>query len=273
MSSSSDTYIDQLARQVVIFRPLKSIISIVPSQTELLFYLGLNEEIVGITKFCVHPKEKIKQKIKIGGTKNLNIEKIRQLKPDLIIVNKEENNEEQVNELMKEFPVWMSDIKSLDDTYDMIEKLGIIVGKQHESKKLINEIQLQFDGLKNKLKSTLGDKPLKTIYLIWRNPYMTIGADTFINSMLQLAGFRNCYENKLRYPEISEVDLEMANPQLILLSSEPYPFKEKHIEELQHICPNAQITSVDGEMFSWYGSRLLLSAAYFEKLVNEIKAT
>jgi ABC-type Fe3+-hydroxamate transport system substrate-binding protein len=264
------TFIDQLGREIQIPFPPKRIISLVPSQTELLFYLGLDEEIVGITKFCIHPAEKVKSKTKIGGTKKLNIEKIRQLNPDIIIGNKEENEEQQVKELMREFTVWMSDIKTLNDAFDMIERIGQVVNKKDAAEKLIAEIQIQFGRLKENLKLLKNRLPLKTLYLIWRNPYMTVGADTFINSMMELCGFENCLKNKLRYPEIPEQDIKAANPQLILLSSEPYPFKEKHIEELKNICPKAKIRLADGELFSWYGSRLLKSPAYFEQLLEEI---
>lgn len=267
---TTKTFTDQLGREIKITFPPRHIVSLVPSQTELLFYLGLDDEIAGITKFCIHPREKIKQKLKIGGTKDLNLEKIKQINPGLIIGNKEENKEEQVKQLMNDFPVWMSDIKTIDDAYDMISRVGELVNKTAEAKKLVQQIKLQFKALENKTGLTKGKTPLRVIYLIWRNPYMTVGSDTFINSMLGLAGFDNCFNNKLRYPQISENDIKYANPQIILLSSEPYPFKEKHIEELKQICPKAKILLVDGELFSWYGNRLLKSADYFEQLNNEL---
>ncbi len=265
--TTTKTFTDQLGREIKISFPPRRIVSLVPSQTELLFYLGLDEEIAGITKFCVHPAEKVKAKLKVGGTKQLHLELIREIEPDLIIGNKEENKEEQVSDLMSEFAVWMSDIKTLHDAYDMIQRVGELVNKSDEAKKLVHEIKSQFETLKNKLKNS---EPVKTLYLIWRNPYMTVGGDTFINAMLELAGLDNCFKNKLRYPEISEDDIKKANPKVVLLSSEPYPFKEKHIEEIKRICPLAKIILVDGELFSWYGSRLLKSAPYFEELLKKM---
>jgi len=267
--NTTKTFTDQLGREIKISFPPRRIVSLVPSQTELLFYLGLDEEIAGITKFCIHPAEKVKSKLKVGGTKQLHLEMIREIEPDLIIGNKEENKEEQVKELMSEFPAWMSDIKTLKDAYDMIQQMGELVNRSDEAKKLVHKIQLQFEALKNKLQTTKDKIPLRTIYLIWRNPYMTVGGDTFINSMLELAEIDNCFKNQLRYPEISEDDIKKANPDVMLLSSEPYPFKEKHVEELKRICPQAKIKLVDGELFSWYGSRLLKSADYFEKLLEK----
>jgi ABC-type Fe3+-hydroxamate transport system substrate-binding protein len=265
---TTKTFTDQLGRELKISFPPKRIVSLVPSQTELLFYLGLDSEIAGITKFCIHPAEKVKAKLKVRGTKQLHLEMIREIEPDLIIGNKEENKEDQVKELMSEFSVWMSDIKTLNDAYDMIQCVGELVNRSEAAEKLVSHIQSQFETLRNKLKNS---EPLKTLYLIWRNPYMTVGGDTFINSMLELSGLDNCFKNTLRYPEISEDEMKAANPKVILLSSEPYPFKEKHIAEIKSICPLAKIMLVDGELFSWYGSRLLKSPSYFEKVLEEIE--
>jgi ABC-type Fe3+-hydroxamate transport system substrate-binding protein len=256
---------DQLNREIHLQAIPKRIISIVPSQTELLFYLGLNEEIVGITKFCIHPPDKFKRVEKIGGTKQLDFEKIKALKPDLIIANKEENERAQVEELMRLFPVWISDISNLDEAKDMIERVGDLVGKGDEARLLSSQISEQFNRI------TLPATNLRTAYFIWRRPYMVAGVNTFIDNMLQHCGLVNAFEQD-RYPEIDAKRLIEAKPDIILLSSEPYPFKEKHIVELKSIVPNAIIKLVDGEMSSWYGSRLLHAPKYFEKLLNELKS-
>lgn len=271
---------DQLGREVQFLFPLQRIVSTVPSQTEFLFDLGLDDEISGITKFCVHPKNKFKEKIKIGGTKNLNLEKIKSLKPDLIIANKEENEETQIQELMSLYPVWISDVKTLDDAYKMMGKVGEMVGKKEKSAAIISQIKGNFS--KRIDKKNIQTPPIELIqtlpklkincqshsaaYLIWQNPYMTVGTDTFINAMLEVAGFKNVIVNKSRYPEINVEELIEMSPQYILLSSEPFPFKQKHIEELQKKVPASKVLLVDGEMFSWYGSRLLKAASYFEQL-------
>jgi ABC-type Fe3+-hydroxamate transport system substrate-binding protein len=252
---------DQLNRKVELSGIPKRIISIVPSQTELLFYLGLNAEVIGATKFCIHPADEVNSIAKIGGTKRLNIEKIRLLAPDLIIANKEENDRLQVEELMNICPVWISDISDLHSALQMIECIGDITGRSEHAAILCKEINNRFNGIKLPLTT------LKGAYLIWRKPYMLAGRNTFIDCMLQRCGLNNVIESE-RYPEIDASGIIAANPDVIFLSSEPYPFTQKHIEEFKEFLPNARIVLVDGEMFSWYGSRLLYAPAYFEQLIS-----
>lgn len=245
--------------------PPKRIVSLVPSQTELLYDLGLDDAVAGITKFCVHPEKWFRTKTRIGGTRKLDMEKIRSLQPDLIIGNKEENDREQMAILMKEFPVWISDVKTVRDAYDMMEAIGGITGRKGEAETLVMQISRNFQELRKPLQTT-HNEPGTTVYFIWRNPWMVAGGDTFIHEMLKLGGFKNAFENSPRYPVITAAQLLTCNPQLVFLSSEPYPFKEKHIAELQEILPAAKISLVDGEMFSWYGSRMLQAPAYFQSL-------
>lgn len=243
------------------------IISLVPSQTELLFDLGLEEEVIGITKFCIHPAHWFKSKQRIGGTKQLNIPLIQSLQPDLVIANKEENIKEQVEAIEQFCPVYCSDISTLADSFVMIDQIGKLTNTSSKANWLIESIQTEFSTLAATAKPVI-----KAAYLIWQNPYMTIGADTFINDMLNLAGFENVFATKNRYPEISIEELTAAGAEVILLSSEPFPFKEKQVMEMKTwwaekgLQPQPQIKIVDGEMFSWYGSRLLQSANYFRKL-------
>ena len=275
--------IDQMGNTLSLPSSPKRIISIVPSQTELLYDLGLDEEVVGITKYCVHPKDWQETKIKIGGTKKLNLEKIKELKPDLIIGNKEENEKSQVLELMKHYPVWMSDIKTLEDALNMIEGIGKITGKENKALKIENDIREQFSHFKLSL-SNLNIPNKRLAYFIWRKPYICAGANTFIDHMLHICGLENVFTTSFlpspvlvegpgvmsRYPEITTEEIQKADPSLIFLSSEPYPFRQKHIEEFKKICPNSKVVLVDGEMFSWYGSRLLYSPAYFERLLQNL---
>jgi len=241
------------------------IISLVPSQTELLHFLELDLETVGITKFCVHPSSWHREKIKIGGTKNLDIEKIINLEPDLIIANKEENVKEQVEKLAQDFNVWVTDVNNLNDALQMINDIGILTKKEIKSNALIHLIKNAFT------KSHLESNVLKNVvYLIWKDPYMTIGGDTFINNMLLQSGFKNMFDDKLRYPEVNLDSLSAFKLEYIFLSSEPYPFSNKHLEELQTKLPDSKIVLVNGEMFSWYGPRLLQAAYYFKDLHLEI---
>lgn len=258
-------YQDQLNRLVEVPSAPKRIISLVPSQTELLFDLGLDEEIVGITKFCIYPADKAKDKIKIGGTKVLNINLIKELKPDLIIGNKEENERSQVEELMELFPVWMSDIADLEGAIEMIKKVGELVGKNTEAEEMIRQISSGFDGLE------IENQDLKVAYLIWRKPYIIAGKGTFIDDMLQKCGLINAFDSN-RYPEVTAEQLLAAKPDVVLLSSEPYPFKEKHINEFKALLPDTIIKLVDGEVFSWYGSRLLHAPDYLKRLISELQS-
>jgi len=247
------------------YRPTR-IVSLVPSQTELLYHLGLDAETIGITKFCVHPQSWFKTKDRIGGTKTVNIDKIHQIKPDLIIANKEENVKEQIEALAVDYPVWVTDVNNLADALQMIAEIGTLTGKSSAAIALIDNISKAFNEIP-KIKY-----PVKTAYLIWRKPYMTVGGDTFINDMLQQCGFQNIFADKARYPEISIAELQTANCQLLLLSSEPYPFKQKHIDELSSQLPGTKIILADGEFFSWYGSRLLQSPCYFMQLIAQIQS-
>jgi ABC-type Fe3+-hydroxamate transport system substrate-binding protein len=257
---------DHLGYTIELKQPPQNIISLVPSQTELLFHLGLDKEVKGITKFCVHPQEWFRTKTRIGGTKTLNLEKIKQLQPDLIIANKEENVREQVEALSKDFPVWTSDVNDLPTALDMMASIGIITGKEKEAQNLAAQIQTAFAGFKPPATT----RQPNTAYLIWREPYMTAGGDTFIHQMLAYAGFQNIFASEKRYPQITVSALQSLNCELLLLSSEPYPFNRKHVDELQAFLPHTKIALVDGELFSWYGSRLLQAPGYFNKLHKEL---
>ena len=245
----------------LLYRP-KKIISVVPSQTELLHYLGLQGETIGITKFCIHPKEWYSTKTKVGGTKTLNINLIKKLQPDLIIANKEENVKEQIEELAKDFNVLVTDVNNVEDALQMIVQIGQVTQKENEALRLVKEIKNGFAKIKQP------PQKINTAYLIWNKPYMTVGGGTFINDILSQSGLQNIFADKERYPEMSIADLLIANCQLVLLSTEPYPFKQKHIDELQQQLPHTKIILVDGEMFSWYGSRMLLMPQYLQRLVD-----
>ncbi|MCB0754767.1 MAG: ABC transporter substrate-binding protein [Flavobacteriales bacterium] len=256
------TVTDQLGRTVLIPINPQRIVSLVPSQTELLFDLGLGDRVVGITKFCVHPNEWFRTKTHVGGTKKLHMGVIRELNPDLIIANKEENNQADIEALETDFPVWVSDVNDLVSALDMIRSVAQITNS--DPSQLIHEIDTGFADLKPL------NSPKRVLYLIWKNPYMAAGFDTFINDILEHCGFENVV-SETRYPELTEQQIIGLNPKVILLSSEPFPFKEKHIVELQQLLPNAEIKLVNGETFSWYGSRLTHAKPYLAQLVSSLK--
>ncbi|MCH6202174.1 helical backbone metal receptor [Aquiflexum sp. LQ15W] len=250
-------FIDQLHRTISLPNPPKRIVSLVPSQTELLVDLGLRDRIVGVTKFCIHPKGLKKEKTVIGGTKNFHFDKIESLQPDLIIGNKEENYQEGIERLSEKFPVWMSDIYTLEDAYRMIMCVGELTDTSIKATQIVSRVK---EGLEKefKLKGS-------AVYLIWKDPLIAVGSNTFIDSILEKAGFKNLI-NQSRYPEIDLEEIVKLNPEFLLLSSEPFPFKEKHISFFQEKLPKTKIKIVDGEMFSWYGSRLLFAGKYFEDI-------
>ena len=254
---------DQMGNEVLLPAMPMRIVSLVPSQTELLFDLGLEKHIVGVTKFCVHTESKVEVVEKIGGTKKFDLKKIMDLQPDLIIGNKEENYKKGIEDLQKNFPVWMSDIKDIYDALFMIQSIGELTGQEEKAFHLAYKI-------KKGLTEYHAPYNLTASYLIWKDPFMTIGEDTFIHEMLKIAGFNNIFRDKKRYPVVSEEDIKERSPEVIFLSSEPYPFVEKHLEEFRQLCPDALVILVDGEMFSWYGSRLQHSVFYFKTLEKNI---
>jgi ABC-type Fe3+-hydroxamate transport system substrate-binding protein len=251
------SFTDQLGRTIILDHPPLRIISLVPSQTELLYHLGAN--VVGITKFCVHPAAWFRALPRVGGTKDIHQEKIAALHPDLIIANKEENDRHQIEALAVQYPVWVSDVHNLTDALAMIRSVGELVGKPQKAHALAASIEKGFNELKPLT------HPLRIAYFIWRNPWMTAGGDTFIHDMLQCCGFINLFSTQSRYPTFDPAAL--TNCDLVLLSSEPYPFRDKHIAEIQNLLPGVIVRLVDGELFSWYGSRLLQAPLYFRHLL------
>lgn len=265
-------FTDQMGRSVSMpVIPPKRIVSVVPSQTELLHYLGVEEQVVGITKFCIHPQDWFNKKQRVGGTKQLDIATITSLQPDLIIANKEENVQVQIDALAMQYPVWISDVTNMAMALEMIKVIGTITGKEQAAIALVDAITIAFKRI---------EKPQLAIpvaYLIWNEPFMTIGGDTFIHDMLQHCGLCNVFENENRYPEISLEILADKGVELILLSSEPFPFKAKHADVIKSFFKDAgkkvpTILMVDGEMFSWYGSRMLQAAQYFFELMQFLQS-
>lgn len=258
------TFTDQLGRTLTLPQRPQRIVSLVPSQTELLAHLGLDAEVVGITKFCIHPEAWFRTKRRVGGTKVFDVAAIEALQPDLIIGNKEENAQGPMEALMQRWPVWMSDMFNLGDALQMIRQVGALTGTQATADQLALDIDHAFLNLRTPA------PPRRVAYFIWRQPWMVAGGNTFINDMLLRCGLVNVFAGEAsRYPEVSAAQVAAAQPEVVLLSSEPYPFKENHLAELRQLCPAAEIRLVDGELFSWYGPRLLQAPAYFDSLFGE----
>ena len=252
-----------MGNKITLGKPPQRIISLVPSQTELLYDLGLGERVVGITKFCIHPENWLKEKAIVGGTKNFRFDAIDELQPDLIIGNKEENYQEGIQRLAEKYPVWMSDIFTLEDSLDMIRNIGHLTDTDNQSKTIVERIENGFRILKDFENKSVA-------YFIWKEPYMIAAKSTFIDDMLTKLGLVNAFPHHSRYVEISIGEIEEVRPDFIFLSSEPFPFKAKNCEYFRNLLPESIVKVVDGEKFSWYGSRLIKAKDYFNRLYEEI---
>lgn len=256
-------YKDQMNRTIRLENFPRRIVSLVPSQTELLFDLGLEDEVVGITKFCIHPDTWFRSKTRVGGTKNVDIDKVQALAPDLIIANKEENTKEDIEKLARIAPVWVSDIHTLEEALDMIKRIGVLTNRIEKTRSMITTIREGFEAIQQ------AEKRKRVLYLIWERPVMAAGSTTFIHDMITRIGWENVLEEQVRYPELSDEEIVCLHPDLIILSSEPYPYKEEHIRRYKALCPDAEVRLLDGEFFSWYGSRLVQALPYFQKVISE----
>lgn len=246
------------------------IISLVPSLTEYLWALGLEEEVVGITKFCIHPKAWWQHKTRVGGTKKVNFETIATLQPTLIIANKEENTKEDIQQLQQRHAVLVTDINSLEEAYRYLLEIGQQVQREEKSLSLVSQIQTNLQSVVN-----IGQGS-SFLYFIWNDPYFVVGPQTYIHALLTHCGLVNFCEIE-RYPNLDQVlanktslaNTQVVNPDYIFLSSEPFPFESKHLGKVQLLFPNSKIVLIDGEICSWYGSKMLEVPAYFKQLLAE----
>lgn len=253
--------VDQLQRRLTLTKTPRRIISLVPSQTELLVELGLRDSIVGVTKFCIHPADLKSGKNIVGGTKQVDFAKIRSLCPDIIICNKEENTKAMVQQLQEIAPVWISDVKTIEDCIDMILQLGKIFQTSPKASQIILHIDREVRKHRSFMKNF---RPKKVLYLIWKNPFMAAGSGTFIDSLLRENNFENIFSEKAaHYPEVTPEDFK--KPDLILLSTEPFPFKKQDVLEFKEVF-KTEVKLVDGACFSWYGSHLVKAFRYFRTL-------
>lgn len=253
---------DQMGRKVDITGSPQKIVSLVPPITELLFDLGLGDKLVGRTKFCIHPKGKVDKVPSIGGVMGLNYHRIEESKPDLILASREENGKQEINEIAKLLPVWVSDVRNLADALEMIQIIGTICGVEEKAKEIAEKIETEFEKL-----SEIPEEVINAVYLIWKNPLYTVGGDNFTNDMLKRVGIRNVFEDKNEaYPIVTGKEIRDRKPDYIFLPSEPYPFTKDDVQEFRGKFPKVEIKQVDGEYFSWYGSHLLKAPSYFKQL-------
>ena len=261
------TATDARGRSVSLQRPPRRIVSLVPSQTELLAHLGLDETVVGITRFCERPSHWRSEKTIVGGTKEVDVDRVAELDPDLILANHEENTAADVEALDPIAPVFVTEVKTVTEALDMIRTVGTLTTSTDQTSTLAGQIVSRF--------SQLPDfAPLTTVYLIWREPYMTVGGDTFIHDVMSWGGFENAYGEQTRYPEVSLSVLAEREIDVVLCGSEPFPFHQKDAftEDLREALPNTPVEVVDGQPFSWYGPRLLDTPAYLTELRETLPA-
>ncbi|KIV56902.1 hypothetical protein AM501_23455 [Aneurinibacillus migulanus] len=255
---------DHVERTITYPYPPQRIVSLCPSLTDTLFALGLGERIVGRTQFCIHPAEDVQNVRRVGGTKQIKLEVIEELNPDLIIAEKEENPKEMVESLAKSYPVYVTDVESYEDALRMITDLGEVTGTEKAAHAMVHDIQATFSSLRPA-------SGIRVAYLIWQKPYMAAGNHTYIHSLLEKCGFVNVFKDVPgRYPQITEDDLRIARPDYIFLSSEPFPFQETHVQAFHEMIQGSEPVLVDGEMFSWYGVHMKEAALYFQRLLTEI---
>lgn len=256
---------DGVGRPVRLARRPERIISLVPSQTELLVELGVGDRLVGRTRYCIHPREKLAAVTDVGGTKRVELEKVEALRPDLLLAEKEENPRELVEALEDYAPVYVTDVVSIPSAIAMCRDVGALVGQPDEGRSLADAIQAAMDGAR-----AIVERPERVLYLIWRKPWMAASEGTFIHSCLEHIGFQNAAPpapgGAARYPELDADAFRRLDPERVLLSSEPFPFKETHAQEIREILPRARVEFVDGELFSWYGSRMLKMPTYWRGL-------
>ena len=269
---NSGQFTDQMGRDVLVAHQPQRIVCLVPSITELLFDLGLGNHVVGVTRFCIHPETARKNSVNIGGTKKLHLDRIATLKPDLIIGSKEENTRAEITRLWDQHPVWMSDVETIADGIEMIRQLGSVCRVSDRANEIANKIEQSFTTLNNDVPTI----KIRVAYLIWYNPIMVSGRANFITDVLHCAGWQNAFETgdysgSNRYPTVTMDDLKKTKPNVVLLSSEPFPFSEKHIQEFEKEL-NCPAILVDGELFSWYGSRMLKMPDYLKKVNVQINS-
>ncbi|NPA42435.1 MAG: ABC transporter substrate-binding protein [Chlorobi bacterium] len=260
--------IDATGTPVFLPRPPRRIVSLFPSQTHLLAELGLDDEVVGITRFCKYPEGWKKRKRVVGGTKDVHIDRVAALEPDLILANKEENTREAVEALRQIAPVYVSEVHSWEDNLDFVRAVGILTGRENRARSLVEAMEAERRSYTDEFSGT----PRKALYFIWRNPWMTAGSPTFIDTMMRLAGFENLTPpEKGRYPAWEEDELKTIDPEVILLCDEPFPFKpEKHLDEVRTLFPAADILFVRGEPFTWFGAYPLRAFDYFRELQTRL---
>ena len=253
----NETFADALGQR---FAPAENarIVSLVPSITETLVDLGLREQVVGRTGFCIHPREVVRDIAKVGGTKDVKLDAVRALQPTHVIVNIDENEAPAVEQLRRFVPhVIVTHPNAPADNLALYRLLGGVFGRADAAEALCARLQAQLDAL-----GASPWPPETVLYLIWKDPWMTVAADTYIAGTLAAVGWHvprgaGGPAGAPRYPPVNDLDAEAARVDRVLLSTEPFSFREKHAQELRQRLAGKPVDLVDGEWTSWYGSRAI----------------
>ena len=243
--------VDQLGRRVELPAAPRRIVSLVPSITELLAHYGLHDRVVGITKFCTHPNEWYRTKTRIGGTKSIDVTKIQQLRPDLIIANQEENDRAAVEALATTIPTYVSRVASLHDAEVLYEAIGRLTDTPAAARSFLVKVRQASTRLRGRYTGR------RVAYLIWQDPYMVAGGDTYIHAVLHHLGLVNVFADRSRYPVVDLATCRALGAEVLLLSSEPFPFAPRHAAAMRREWGGAHYHLVDGRWFSWYGPAFL----------------
>jgi ABC-type Fe3+-hydroxamate transport system substrate-binding protein len=252
--------VDASGVAVELARPPRRIVSLVPSTTELLCTLGLGDALAGVTVYCVEPRDVVRDKTRIGGEKNPDLEKIRALDPDLVIANIEENRREDIDRLRAwSIPVWVAYPRTVAEGIAFIGELGALTGAEVAARALLRELEPLHDRVR---KACAGRPPVAVFYPIWRGPYMTINGNTYIHDMLRVCGGRNIFADRAeRYPTVTLDEVAARRPEVILLPDEPFRFRRAHVADFDAYpdmpaVRGGRIHLVDGKPFSWHGPRI-----------------
>ena len=240
--------------------PARRIVSLIPSTTELLCALGLADALVGVTVYCVEPRDVVRTKARIGGEKDPDLAVIAALAPDLVVANVEENRREDIDALRAAgIPVWVTYPRSVAGGLAMIRELGAVTGAVAAAEAMLAELGPLHARV---LAEAASRPPVAVFYPIWRGPYMTIGGNTYISDVLAVCGARNVFaEEAVRYPVVTLEEVARRRPDVILLPDEPFRFRRAHLADFASYADmpavrDGRILLVDGKRFSWHGPRL-----------------
>ena len=251
----------------MIHRPVR-IVSLCPSTTETLIDFGLAAQLVGVTRFCIHPADIVRGIEKVGGTKNPDLDRIRALRPDLVLFNEEENRKDDYDRLRGDVKVDATIVRRVQDVPAHLRHLGRLTGTEAQAQARAEQVEAARARLARARTSATG---FRYAYLIWRRPYMAVGGDTYVSDLFAEAGGKNVFEGaKDRYPEIDVAGLRAARPEVVFLSDEPFPFKPKHAAELTVEAPELRTQLIGGDDCCWHGVRTLRGLSLMQRLIESM---